>query len=188
MIYESRYWKGDLLKAAASLERRLTQQRWYDGTFADVEKRVMLGFYAIRKLVEAHKIDDETAGQSVAVTAFPSTGKLVTRISRHHWWDLYDLSDPRKTKIQLLPLCHQFVHSYVFSLAFDEKRALDSVLVSSDRERNRMLLSISIPEVIRVFKRVGGNYPNHYHSKFNDVKGDYDAVIRTTKDGIVVQR
>jgi hypothetical protein len=52
MIHESHYWKDDLLKSAASLDRRLTQQRWYDGTFADVEKKVMLGFYAIRKLTE----------------------------------------------------------------------------------------------------------------------------------------
>ena len=185
MIHESHYWKDDLLKAAASLEQRVTQHRWRDATFANVEKKVMLGFYAIRKLIEAHKVDDQTARQNVAVVVYPSTGKLVTRSNWHRWWELYDLEDPRKTKIRLVPLCHQFVHSYVFSCAFDESRALESVLVSSDRERNRMLFSVSIDELIRVFRAVGKNYPNYYHSEFNDSTGDYDVVIRTQKRGAI---
>jgi hypothetical protein len=185
MIHESQYWKDDLLKAAASLERRVQQRRWYDGTFADVEKKVMLGFYAVRKLIDAQKIDDKAASQSVSVTVYPSTGKLVTRINWHRWWDLYDLADPRRSKVQLVPLCHQFVHSYVFSCAFDEDRKLDSVLVSSDRERNRMLFSVSISEVVRVFQRVGNSYPNAYRSKFNEAKGDYDVVIKTEKRGAI---
>lgn len=188
MIHESRFWKDDLLKSAASLERRVTQQRWYDGTFADVEKKVMLGFYAIRKLIEAHKVDDKTAKQGIVVTVYPSTGKLVTRSNWHHWWDLYDLEDPKKTKMPLIPLCHQFVHSYVFSCAFDENKAFDGVLVSSDRERNRLLFSVSVPELIRVFKAIGQNYPNSYYSKFNQAKGDYDVVIKTANRGeITVQ-
>ncbi|MDH6165534.1 hypothetical protein M2282_000662 [Variovorax boronicumulans] len=183
MIHESHYWKDDLIKSAASLERRLKQQRWYDGTFADVEKKVMLGFYAIRKLTEAHKIDDKTSGQSLSVIVFPSAGKLVTRNNRHRWWELYDLEDPRKTKMQLLPVCHQFVHSYVFSCAFDEERVLESVLVSSDRERNRMLFGVPVGEVIRVFKSVGENYPNSYRSSFSEAKRDYDVIIKTEKRG-----
>ena len=188
MIHESRFWKDDLFKSATSLERRLTQQRWYDGTFADVEKKVMLGFYVIRKLVEAHKVDDKTAKQGIAVTVYPSTGKRVTRNNWYHWWDLYDMEDPRKTKVPLISLCHQFVHSYVFSCAFDENRAFDSVLVSSDRERNRMLFSVSVPEVMRVFRAVGKNYPNSYRSEFNEAKGDYDVVIKTEKRGVVTVR
>ncbi len=86
---------------------------------------------------------------------------------------------PRKTKVPLIPLCHQFVHSYVFSCAFDENRAFGSVLVSSDRERNRMLFSVLVPEVMRVFRAVGMNYPNSYRSEFNEAKGGYDVVIKT---------
>jgi hypothetical protein len=119
----------------------------------------------------------------VSVTVFPSTGKPVTRTNWHRWWELYDLEDPRKKKVQLVPLCHQFIHSYVFSCAFDETRALDSVLVSSDRERNRMLFSVSVREIVRVFKSVGKNYPNSYRSKFNEAKRDYDVIIKTERRG-----
>ncbi|MBW8846761.1 MAG: hypothetical protein JF607_17480 [Burkholderiales bacterium] len=188
MIHESSYWKDDLLKSALSLERRRQQQRWYDGTFADVEKKVLLGFYAVRKLIEARKVDDAVAAQSIAVTVYPSTGKLVTRNNWHHWWELYDMEDPRRTKVKLIPLCHQFVHSYVFSCAFDEERMLDSVMVSSDRERNRMLFSVPVVEIGRVFQEIGKNYPNYYESKFNDEKGDYDVIVRTAKHGKVSVR
>lgn len=181
MIHESRFWKNDLLKSALSLERRLSQQRWSDGTFADVEKRVMLGFYAIRKLIEAKKIDDELANQSVSLTTYKSTGKPVTRINWHHYWELYDLDSPQSSTLRVLLVCHQFVHSYVFGFSFSETRDLVSILVSSDREKNRVLYEIKVVELIRLFREIGQNYPTEYHASFNDKKGDYDVVVKTSK-------
>jgi hypothetical protein len=185
MIHESHYWKDDLLRSGSSLERRVGQRRWYDSTFADVEKKVMLGFYSIRKLIEAKKVDDETAMQGVRVTVFPAKGKVVTRLNHHRWWDLYDLERPKVSSMNLMPLCHQFVHSYVFGCGFDQSRRLDSVLVSSDRERNRSLINVHLSEVIRVFKAVGENDPNLFRSEFNEAKGDYDVFIRTEKRGAI---
>lgn len=175
MIYESAYWKDDLLRGADDLERRLTQSRWYPATFAGVEKTIMIGFYAIRKLVEATKLDDKTAKQEIPLLKYPSTGKAVTRMNWTHYWELYDLDSPERSKLSLILLCHQFVHSYVFICDFTERKAFTSVLVSSERDRNRHLYSVSVTAIIRLFRDIGKNYPTRTTMRFNAKKGDFDV-------------
>lgn len=141
----------------------------------------MLGFYAVRKLIDATKVDGRIARQTAKVTTYPSTGKRVVRTNWMHYWELYDLESPTSAKLPLILLCHQFVHSYVFSCEFSERKEFESVCVSSDRERNRLLYSVSVPEVIRLFEAVGNSYPNDIRMRFNVKKGDYDVVSRTSK-------
>ena len=175
MIYDSAYWKDDLLRSADALQRRLTQSRWYPATFAGVEKTIMIGFYAVRKLIEASKLDDKTSKQQIPLLKYPSTGKAVTRMNWTHYWELYDLEAPVSGTLPLVELCHQFVHSYVFTCEFSEVKAFTSVLVSSERERNRHLYCVSIPVIVRLFRAVGKSYPTHRTMRFNVKKGDFDV-------------
>ncbi|HEX9938589.1 MAG TPA: hypothetical protein VGB15_15735, partial [Longimicrobium sp.] len=78
MIWESSYWKEDLLKQAEALRKRTTQRRWPEISFARLEQAVMLGFYSIRKLVEARKLSDHVASSAIPVTTYPPTGKPIT--------------------------------------------------------------------------------------------------------------
>src|SRR5688500_12765511 len=144
MIHESSYWKNDLLRKAKSLGRRLTQRRWPDATFAQVEQTVMLGFYSIRKLIEATKLADSISTQQVPLIAYPAKGKNVTRMNWFEYWELYDLEAPEAVSRDLMFLCHQFVHSYVFMLSFSESRDFEAVLVSSERERHRYLYELPV--------------------------------------------
>ena len=178
MIYESHYWKDDLLRSAKSLESRVAQKRWHQATFASVERTVMIGFYSLRKLIESSKIDDKISNFSVPLTGYPATSKLVTRKNWTNWWELYDLNQPRSCKLKLVLLCHQFIHSYVFSCDFLENGQFAGVLVSSDRERNRVLYSISITEIVRIFEAAGQSYPNDMRMTFNPSKSDYDIISR----------
>jgi hypothetical protein len=168
MIHNSAYWKDDLLRSADALERRLTQSRWYPATFADVEKTIMIGFYEVRKLIEASKLDDKTSKQRMPLLKYRSTGKAVTRMNWTRYWELYDLQP-------LVELCHQFVHSYIFTCEFSEVNAFTSVLVSSERERNRHLYCVSIPVIVGLFRAAGKSYPTHTTMRFNVKKGDFDV-------------
>lgn len=180
MIYESQYWKNELLKSARSFRSRQLQRRWHKATFADVERTAMIGFYSVRKLIEASKLEEKVANQNAAVVKFCSNGKRVLRTNWTHFWDHYDLANPLETVMPLASLCNQFIHSYVFSCAFSECKAFESLLVSSDRERNRVLYSVDIAEVIRLFESVGNSYPDNVQFVFNDKKDDYD-VVSTSK-------
>lgn len=140
----------------------------------------MLGFYSIRKLIEASKVDDKISRMSVNLRIYPSTGKKVTRINWIAYWELYDLANPNTTKLAIVLLCHQMIHSYVFAIQFSEQKEFESILVSSDRDKNRQAYSVSANEIINIFELVGRNYPNEIKMEFNEKKNDYDIASFTT--------
>ncbi len=91
MIYESRYWKDDLLKAASDLRRRRKQIRWVDASFARLEQRIMLGFYGVRKLRDSRKVSDRLRYRSVPLDEFISTGRTIDHWNRIDIDEIYDL-------------------------------------------------------------------------------------------------
>src|SRR5437867_8953010 len=115
MISESRFWKADLARWAGHLERRIRARRWSDASTARVEKAVMLGFFALRRLIESKgRLSDSTIQARLRLTAFPSKSRHITlinwlRVDRH-----FSLASPRPRRLGLEDLCNQFIHSYVF--------------------------------------------------------------------------
>jgi hypothetical protein len=179
MIYESRYWKDDLLKQAQILRRRINQKRWPESSFAHVEQSVMLGFYSIRKLIEAKKLSDDIANQSLRIIAHSSKGKTVTRLSRTEPWQFYDLEHSQIVTRGLTFLCNQIVHSYIFMVSFDESKCFDGILVASDHERHKMLYFIQAQQIIELFEQAGNDYPDEIRFKFDSRAQDYTVQSRT---------
>ena len=179
MIYESHFWKDDLLKKARSLAARKTQSRWPETSFGRVEQTVMNGFYAIRKLIESHKIADALTHRQVPVETFSWLGKPVTSQNWHQYWGLYDLSTRKAETRELIFLAHLVIHSYVFLLEFDEANRCVGILVTSDHQRHRCLYSLRIDRLVELFEAIGNDYPNSYQLRFNPVRNDFDFTIRT---------
>src|ERR1017187_7024596 len=155
MIFESAYWKGDLLRRASSLRRYMAQRRWSGASFAKCEQTVMIGFYSVRKLVEAAKLTDALVREPVSTRRYPSKGLPVTRLNRHKVDELYDLDAPERHDLSLMDLCHQFVHSYVFTPVLDESSGVTAIWIASDRQRSRALLGVDVKTVIGIFEKVG---------------------------------
>ncbi len=179
MIYESHYWKDDLLKQAQVLTRRRHQRRWPESSFAHVEQSVMLGFYSIRKLLEAGKLSDDVANQSVRIAAHSWKGKAVTRLNRSQYWELYDLEHARTVTRDLTFLCNQMVHSYIFLTSFDESNRFNGILVTSDRERHELLYFLRVQQIVELFEQVGKDYPNTITFAFNQYIKDYKVNSKT---------
>jgi hypothetical protein len=180
MVTESRYWKDDLLKQAAKLRRLLTLRRWRSETFARLEKTMLLGFYSIRKLIEATKLTDDIRSRELTLTAYLWLGKNVTRMNWWHFWELYDMEHPQNVTRDVLFMCHQFVHSYVFVPSFTEQREFEGIMVCSDRERNSRLYLVPIQTIIDLFESVGSNYPINAVYTYNPVRRDYDFTSTVT--------
>ena len=169
MIYESEYWKDDLIKQAGLLRKRMTQKRWSAATHGRFEQLVMSGFYTIRKLSEAKLLADTTISQEIELIAYQPTGKVVTLINWHKLDQLYDLNSPIAAKRDVMFLCHQFVHSYIFMASFnDVPFGLEGVLFCSDRERHKFLYHMDISKMIALFEQAGSEYPNKVHMKYNE--------------------
>ncbi len=136
----------------------------------------MLGFYVVRKLIEAAKLSDSTVTQLIPVTAFLSSGKLVTLINWHNIDQLYDLENPVTEPRDLLFVCHQIVHSYIFIPLFSEDGlSLSGILFNSDRHRNDRLYCVELDQIIELFEKVGNDYPHKMTRTFNERKKDYDV-------------
>lgn len=175
MIAESYYWKNDLLKQADALRTRKSQRRWPEVSFARLEQTVMLGFYSIRKLIEASKLSNSTFEQELPLTTYPRIGKNVTRMNSYKLDQLYNFASQSTDSRDVLFICHQIVHSFVFMPAFDEDGKLDVILFTSDRHRNQRLYSITLEQIIQLFDQVGNDYPNEIQMVFNPDSGDYDV-------------
>lgn len=204
MIYESYYWRKELLKLAAKIEKRIPYKRpWTDSQNGDFEKEVMIGFYMIRKLKESFKLTNNIIATNIKGFKYPNKGKLVTLMNNHRFMELYDFEQPKKDKFNLTFLINQIVHSYIFSPKFDVnsdaiissiddkdaitwedvhgvinsvKIELTGILFCSDDKRNEFLYELSVKDIIELFKKTGNCNITSSSRTFNEKKKDYDVV------------
>lgn len=175
MIYESRYWKDDLLKAASDLRRRRTQKCWPEVSFARVEQRIMLGFYGVRKLRDSRKIADRLRHRSVPLDEFPPTGETIDHLNRIDLDEIYEMDTPHATKKPLEFVCNQIIHSYIFTPGFNEEGLLEDLFFASDRQKDSGMFCIKIEEIISIFEEVGSNDPGYF---FSGVQPDGKRIMR----------
>ncbi|MBD2202389.1 hypothetical protein H6G33_36155 [Calothrix sp. FACHB-1219] len=182
MIYESGFWKDDLLKQAKFLRSKMTQKRWTENSFARLEQNVMLGFYSIRKLIEAKKLSDSVVNKCIDVNAYTWKGQPVTKMN---WGDidkLYDLDAAQPTTNKLVFFCNQFIHSYIFVTSFDENNCLNGLFISSDKKRHETLYFIEMRHIIDLFEQVGNDSPSSASFIFDEKLGDYRVLNLTDND------
>jgi hypothetical protein len=94
MIWESSYWKEELFWHARRIRRLQTLKRWVERSTAALEKDLMIGFYSIRKMVEAHTVSDEIRDRSLSLQGYPWTGSPVTFMNWDKIDQKYDLEHP----------------------------------------------------------------------------------------------
>jgi hypothetical protein len=151
----------------------MVQKRWSEPSFAKFEITAMMGFYAIRKLIEANKLTTKLTEAPIPMSLYPSKGKVVTRLNNHRVDELYDLDAPKTANLNLTKLCHQFIHSYIFVPVFDEKSRLSQIWIASDYQRSKALLAIEVKRTVRIFERVSKDEVHSMHAVFDESFGDY---------------
>lgn len=177
MIWESAYWKEELLRHARRLQWRQTLKRWGERSAAGLEKDMMIGFYSIRKMVEAHVVSDEIRDRDLCLQGYPWTGRPVTFMNWDKINEKYDLEHPVQVKRTVIWLANQMIHSYAFMPCFDTKGRLDLILFNSDRTRRQHLYSVPVDEIVALFQEVGSNDPASMRCHFNEDTGDYDVLV-----------
>ena len=177
MIWESSYWKDDLLKSAELLSKKEKQVVWPDRSLANIEKNLFFSFYAIRKLMESKTLSTSIDKVKIKAASYPIRDKKKVHLyNRRRAYEIYDFSKKRREDLSVRFICNQVIHSYVFNLCFTPKNWLRSILICSDKERNKRVFEISLKSVIRLFKIVGRDYPTTSQSKFNPAVGDYEVI------------
>lgn len=142
----------------------------------------MVGYYSIRKLVEAHKVSDDIRDRSICLQSYPWTGSPVTFMNWDKIDQKYDIEHPVPVTKTLIWIANQMIHSFAFMPHFDSDGRLDSILFNSDRTRRQHLYSMPVVEIIALFEEVGANDPASMECHFNKDKGDYDVSMGPTMD------
>lgn len=154
MINDSVPWRAELARVAARLERRITQKRWSEKTSFLVERDLMVGMFTVRRLIEAEKTSSLLAQSRVHVRVCPLTGKEPSHWDRWSPWDHYDLDSRQRSELDVGTLLHEFVHSFVLRLDFEEDGRFTGIYVGSERTKKFRIYEVSIRELIDLFERV----------------------------------
>lgn len=157
MSTASHPWKVHLLKQADTLEAARGAKRLSMPSAIRLEESVVLGFYAIRRLIGGFLLSDALIHRPIPMTAFPvrhPSGAI--RLGDEDLKDLYDFTASREVRHDLSFLCHQMLHNCTFTPQFDSDHTLAGVLVTSDHQRKVALYAVSLHTLVAVFRAVGG--------------------------------
>ncbi len=172
MIWESRYWKEDLLKYSSKLKNRINQKKWFDSSLANTEKEIMLSAFMIRKLGESNRISDELINQNVKILEYENNGKKIDIIRRLAPERFFKIDNPHRGTISINDLCNSIIHSYVFVLIFYDN-TFKSFWVASDHNRYKRLYEIEIDQYINILNEIGSYWPKTGVMKYDNKRKDY---------------
>ncbi|NEA34842.1 hypothetical protein [Streptomyces sp. SID13031] len=158
MIADSIPWKEELWRVARNLERRKTQARWTARSGFLVERDTMTAAYAIRKLIEAHKLSDEVRAEQIPAQRHVLIGDPVDFWSRDKFIEHYDMENPENVTLSLINLCNQIIHSLIWMRSMDgESMRFDGIFVCSDRARKQHVYFIHVDSLIETFRSVAND-------------------------------
>lgn len=165
MITESSYWKKPLVVGSKVIRKYMDAEDIGEAQYARIEREIFIGFYAIRKLLEAAgKVSAETRAMKIVLTRYEKrVGQpLVDWYNRGEFWELYNFEEPAQELRDLLYVAHRMVHSFIFDLSGDDNG--HGAFFTSDRYKESHLNFIKTDEIVRVFEVVGQDYPSGFHA------------------------
>lgn len=155
MIFNSVPWKRELSANASRLELA-SRQEWTEEAAFLVEQDIMIGCYAIRKLLESPgKISDEARGTSWPVSIFPLKDRAPDFWDAYDFFEYYDFEGSTSGSVGLEQLCNQVIHSRIFTTCVDEDSGnMNGILVTSDKGSSKQIYHADLDVVIRAFRAV----------------------------------
>lgn len=167
MIGDSVPWREELQKSATRLLRWNTQRRWTHRTYFLAEKDVMMGAYAIRRLIDSGKTSSLLGARRYPVVQYPLVGRVPMVLDRFSPEEFYNLDNPTRSQLDVARLCNQIIHSFVFQIFLTDE-GTTSVMFVSDRDRARRLHSISFEVIAELFSYVAREDLLHRESTLLD--------------------
>lgn len=176
-MIESIYWKEDLLNHAKRLKSVRRPPRWSERLVVNFEKELIISFFCIRKLFEAHKVSRKSKQYRAEVFCYKPAGKQITKLNQWNIDEIYDLSNESKVRKNIIFLANQLIHSCTIYAYREPNRNWGGVYTCSDFERDKTIYRIPIQEIIKIFELVGKDYPSYMKATWSEEYGDY--VIET---------
>lgn len=157
MIWESIYWKNDLIKISQRLEKVLTKKSIRESSYIKIEKDIMMGFFIVRKLIDSHKISDEVLIQQIpTIECHQVKDTVIDVMSLNSFHHRYDFKMQVKGSLNIRKLCNFVIHSLVFAPVTISGKGLTGILVNTDESQSK-IFAISLMNVVTIFKNVSSD-------------------------------
>jgi hypothetical protein len=173
MIWESHYWKDELLSNAKLLERLSRTKRRSEFVSFKIERAVFVSAFIIRKLWEAQKLSSSWQAVAVRCSAFKRKERVPDLMNWHQVERFYRLDSPKSERMTALELCNRIIHSFIFVENEKEDGALSGFFFASDHTKARGLWFVSWEELVRIFSEAGNNYPSRSHMVRHGETGEW---------------
>jgi hypothetical protein len=181
MIHESWYWKQPLLEMAErlrSLKAKSAEDLLTDELSAQMERDIFIGFYSVRKLIEAvAKVTDATKNMQVQALCCANR-EAVDWINSHKLDELYDLERAHQETRDLSFVTGRIIHSFIFTPYVGGTGGLEGIMFTSDTDKDKRLYSMKIDDVIGIFERVGNDDPAEVCSYVDSSSGKRITIVR----------
>lgn len=174
MIYESWPWRQDLLKDADILDRwavkAVTERR-----SALIEKKVFVGAYSMRRLLQSEKLSTITKNKSIACRRFRSINPMDWH-GRWGVWDYYDLTNGTDTNLSFPRVLDLIIHSYIFMEFYEtEDTTTPSIAFNSDMKRNDYLWSLPLSDFTSLMRFIAMDNPPNYQRRRIEGTGEWEV-------------
>lgn len=177
MIFESYIYKDELLKISKRMRKRLSQKRWSDHSLFLLEKDIFLGFFIIRKLIEAKtKVSDVNAEMLLDLNYYSPTGKKPTLRNHYDFNELYNLEKATQCKKKIRDVCGDLIHSYIlqFLLPASVNDTSDFLIYfNSFKTREKGLYSFKLIDFVEALEVFGNDYLSCGAWVFDQDTNDY---------------
>jgi urease gamma subunit len=154
MIDSATPWKEELLKVAKRLRKRTTQ-RWYPRTSFLIERDVMVSAYAIRRLIDAHKVSDSMKCRQLSVTQYDLVDRVPEMWDRYMIESRYNLRVGTRVELTPIKLCNKMIHSWIW-LWSAQTAEFDGIFLSDEKQKSRLYF-VSADLLIDLFYAVGAD-------------------------------
>ena len=175
MIFESAPWRVDLLRDAALIERWARRSPSERQQYL-LEKKLFLSAFAMRKLSEARKIPDALPKRSMRAISYPTIRKP-THFNWHRVEKNFDLNAGENISTSSEIVIKQIIHSYVFVFEYDNGECVSRLLIASEFERDRRLLSISLRDYIDLCREFATAEVSEIHWQLDPKRGEVMRVV-----------
>jgi len=155
MIWESLYWKSDLIKDADVLNR-WSKKKHSNRQYVLLEKKIFITAYSVRKLLEAEKIGSDFPMWNLGITKFlKKTKDKIDHMNNHDIDRSYDVDQPIQDSISIASLCNTLIHSYIFLLKENEAGEVISFLFTSDKTKELYIYEMDLEKFTNLLKWIG---------------------------------
>jgi hypothetical protein len=177
MIYESYYWKDDLISEIRQLKSYLKMRQHFTQSINyKIEKFYFITAFVVRKLIDSNKISNELESMNVPIRYYKKNMRgfdryFVWNAEAAKYYDMDDLDKCNSSRLNIKDVLNMLIHSYFFQFMYinnwkDMRNCI--LLFNSDKTKDSCIYLINLNEWIEILGKVCNDHVKSITASYDD--------------------